>query len=98
MNLQPCNAATGCDYPAGECAGLCMPKPEALRLAERFENEYCDGMARAAAKELRRLHAVNADLLDALNRIRSLPVTRDAMRMAHFRADTAIANATKEAA
>lgn len=34
-----------------------LKQPEALRLAEKLLNEYCDGLARAAGKELRRLHA-----------------------------------------
>jgi len=41
-------------------------KSEALRLAE-----FCDGnvLYHSAAAELRRLHAVNAELLEALKRI-----------------------------
>ena len=37
-------------------------KPKALQLADRLRNEYCDGMAFDAAKELRRLHAENEQL------------------------------------
>jgi hypothetical protein len=43
-------------------------QPEALRLAERLENHfYCTiGEMDQAAAELRRLHSVNAELLEAL--------------------------------
>lgn len=43
-----------------------MDKPEALRLAERIEK--CDrcGGTKAVAAELRRLHKVNQELLEAL--------------------------------
>ncbi len=40
-------------------------QPKALQLADRLRNEYCDGMAFDAAKELRRLHALNQELLEA---------------------------------
>ena len=68
------HAASGCDYPASECAGHCTSKqqPEALRLADTLENdlEGYDGMsiprtyqdiADKAAAEQRRLHAENSD-------------------------------------
>ncbi len=46
-------------------------KPEALRLADALEQQFPVGTAQdyldgEAAKELRRLHAVNQELLDAL--------------------------------
>lgn len=41
--------------------------PEALRLAECLDLVWAGGVAPAAAAELRRLHAVNAKLLEALN-------------------------------
>ena len=43
-------------------------QPEALRLADWLDADACDLQTpRLAAAELRRLHAVNADLLEALN-------------------------------
>lgn len=45
-----------------------MSRPEALRLADRLEHGRGDDViyAKPAATELRRLHEVNADLLQAL--------------------------------
>jgi hypothetical protein len=49
-------------------------QPEALRLAEKLEQQFPVGTAQRyldgdAAAELRRLHSVNAQLLDALEAI-----------------------------
>ena len=68
------HAASGCDYPASECAGHCTSKqqPEALRLADTLENDLegydgmsiprtCQDIADKAAAEQRRLHAENSD-------------------------------------
>jgi len=42
-------------------------QPEALRLAEMFSSgQYGNGTAIQAAAELRRLHALNGELLEAL--------------------------------
>ena len=48
-----------------------MNEPEALRLAERLEQGYVahETVLYPAATELRRLHAVNVDLLAALKAI-----------------------------
>ena len=43
-------------------------KPEALRLADMFEAGNCGYPSRAAA-ELRRLHEVNQELLEALKNL-----------------------------
>lgn len=44
-------------------------QPEALRLADRLRNEYCDSMAFDAAKELCRLHAENQQLRAEVQRL-----------------------------
>ena len=44
-------------------------KPEALRLAEHLERFRSFPDDQAAAAELRRLHAVNQELLEALQKI-----------------------------
>jgi hypothetical protein len=49
-----------------------MDKPKALRLAEWLDSAY-EGEAQDAAAELRRLHAVNQELLEALK-----PLVHDA--------------------
>lgn len=49
-------------------------QPEALRLADMFEAGNCGYPPRAAA-ELRRLHAANQELLEALKRL--LPLAED---------------------
>ena len=55
-------------------------QPEALRLAEKMESyKLCSGYAwhcHKAAAELRRLHEVNAELLEALKAIKDHPNTR----------------------
>jgi flagellar motility protein MotE (MotC chaperone) len=66
-------------------------QPEALRLADALdvgEISYT-GMCKAAA-ELRRLHAVNAELLEAL---RNLARMSEAVAVAEGRARAAIAKA-----
>jgi hypothetical protein len=47
-------------------------QPEALRLAEDLDAYHTAPHHKKAAAELRRLHSVNAELLDALNRIASI--------------------------
>lgn len=60
-------AASGCDYPAGECSSACMSaQPEALRLAAILDYHTPHRSEREAAAELRRLHALNVELLEAL--------------------------------
>ena len=44
-------------------------KPEALRLAEELESFCVDAPVLQAAKELRRLHEVNQELLEALKQL-----------------------------
>jgi hypothetical protein len=45
-------------------------QPEALRLADELESEwFADYDIQNASEELRRLHEVNADLLEALNHV-----------------------------
>ncbi len=49
-----------------------MKQPEALRLADALDDEFTQGRisnhnGRKAAVELRRLHEMNQDLLEALN-------------------------------
>lgn len=69
-------------------------QPEALRLAEVLDLLAMDMKTpRQAAAELRRLHALNVELLEALTRIRALPVHADSIRMAHKRAEDAISKA-----
>lgn len=60
------HAASGCDYPASECAGRCASKqqPEALRLAGVLESRLGQGpthYTNRSAAELRRLYKENAD-------------------------------------
>jgi hypothetical protein len=45
-------------------------QPTALRLADALESNYGEQPELDAAAELRRLHAVNAELLDALKLVR----------------------------
>ena len=53
-----------------------MKQPKALRLAEWIEEDMtCHGDAEIAA-ELRRLHEVNQELLEALKAIKDHPNTR----------------------
>ena len=74
-------------------------KPEALRLAEELERVYGYPDTDAAAAELRRLHEVNQELLEALDAALKLielvmPIEGDVTRKAR----AAIAKATGEAA
>jgi len=49
-------------------------KPEALRLADELETDwFSDYDLQNASEELRRLHEVNAELLDALKEICNCP-------------------------
>ena len=53
-------------------------QPEALRLADELESEwFADYDIQNAAAELRRLHEVNQELLEALNQIISLDRTEE---------------------
>ena len=69
-------------------------QPEALRLADIIDSDYwADHALDPVATELRRLHAVNADLLEALTyaaSAQSLRGHREAQRIAR----AAIAKAT----
>jgi DnaJ-domain-containing protein 1 len=52
-------------------------QPKALRLADLFDLEDdSESLYRQASAELRRLHDVNTDLLEALNRIASLSMSQ----------------------
>ena len=68
------HAASGCNYPEGDCPGHCASKQQSapLQLADSLENELegydgvsiprtCQDIADKAAAELRRLYAENAD-------------------------------------
>lgn len=69
MNLPCIHAASGCDYPASECAGHCASRqPESLRLADALGDAPKWQQLQAAA-ELRRLHALNAELLESLKEV-----------------------------
>ncbi len=78
-------------------------QPEALRLADsmaRCEPVDFDGDFGKAAAELRRLHALNAELLEALQRVELyasgyIPAAREEIGIEHIRA--AIAKATGSA-
>jgi len=64
------HAPSGCNYPEGGCAGVCMPtaKPEALRLAKELREVHAgypdEGPSTfsEASIELRRLHASEVSL------------------------------------
>lgn len=59
-------------------------QPEALRLADWLDADACDLQTpREAAAELRRLHALNADLLHAL--YTALPFIEDALDDATYK-------------
>ena len=51
-------------------------QPEALRLAALIQSRYGNDINDEAAAELRRLHAVNAELLEALKAITAAPDLR----------------------
>jgi hypothetical protein len=77
-------------------------KPEALRLADWLDADACDLQTpRLAAAELRRLHAVNAELLEALDTLTAVvgltPVAGNkvALQEAFDLARAAIAKATE---
>jgi len=70
-------------------------QPEALRLADELdEKPDSDGHCRQAAAELRRLHAVNAQLLEALEELDAKPEHTGSW----LKARAAIAKATGEQA
>lgn len=72
-------------------------QPEALRLAESLEEpDYCTLLQmRQAAAELRRLHEVNAELVEALKDIIADPETQ-LSKEDWAKANAAIAKATGE--
>jgi hypothetical protein len=71
-------------------------QPEALRLAEWIEGDMsCQGDAEIAA-ELRRLHAVNQELLEALRAIINDGLHCDVVPHLHEKARAAIARAEGE--
>lgn len=59
------HAASGCNYPEGDCPGHCASKqqPEALRLADCLDDVTYTTRSQAiqAAAQLRRQHAENED-------------------------------------
>lgn len=73
--------------------------PEAAAELRRLHaaNIDCVDWFEAIKADNERLHALNADLLHALTRIRALPVHADAIRMAHKHAEDAIAKAANNA-
>lgn len=74
-------------------------QPEALRLAEVFEIERWSTFSELrAAVELRRLHEVNQELLEALKELCDVTDTNDYNEAAFFKAEAAIAKATGEQA
>ena len=52
-------------------------QPEALRLADYYETDPSTSRDKKAAAELRRLHAVNAELLEALEDLLDCPYDID---------------------
>ena len=96
------HAASGCDYPASECAGHCASKqqPEALRLADALDavnTNNADSLlvqmaARSAAAELRRLHTENEVIRHSSGRVgRRLERTSDALMEARAQRDELLA-------
>ena len=74
-------------------------QPEALRLADALENlestgwglaitEYSEKQANLAAAELRRLHSVNAELLEALKKRADVDFAYAKLLVADIEADT----------
>jgi hypothetical protein len=80
------HASKGCNYPEAQCDGHCLvdnglrkpaaPMPEALRLADYCDQE--DAFEVACSNELRRLHAANHELLEALRYIEGLALADQA--------------------
>ena len=68
-------------------------KPEALRLADELEKYVEVATAIAAVAELRRLHALNAELLEALKDVMDWFVDRHETDEAAVAARAAIARA-----
>ena len=73
-------------------------KPEALRLAEHLERFRSFPDDQAAAAELRRLHAVNQELLEALQSVLDNCLDSEGLCAAHAKARAAIAKAKGGAA
>jgi hypothetical protein len=63
-------------------------------LEARFNAVRAGGVGALTSQQDDRMMAQRDELLKSLNRIRSLPVSKDAMRMSHFVADAAISSAT----
>jgi hypothetical protein len=68
-------------------------QPEALRLADELTTPHME-VNREAAAELRRLHSVNSELLEALQNLLTFPLGK----FQHKAARAAIAKATGEQA
>ena len=71
-------------------------KPEALRLAEHLERFRSFPDDQDAAAELRRLHEVNQELLEALQSVLDNCLDSEGLCAAHAKARAAIAKATGE--
>ena len=73
-------------------------QPEALRLAEHLERFRSFPDDQAAAAELRRLHEVNQELLEALQSVLDNCLDSEGLCAAHAKARAAIAKAKGGAA
>ena len=73
-------------------------KPEALRLAEHLERFRSFPDDQDAAAELRRLHEVNQELLEALQSVLDNCLDSEGLCAAHAKARAAIAKAKGGAA
>ena len=69
-------------------------KPEALLLAGQLES--CEPVTGSAAAELRRLHEVNQELLEAMQSVLDNCLDSEGLCAAHAKARAAIAKATGE--
>jgi hypothetical protein len=73
-------------------------QPEALRLADELDcASREDAPVHTAADELRRLHEVNQELLEALKELCNVTDTNDYNEAAFFKAEAAIAKAKDQA-
>jgi hypothetical protein len=70
-----------------------MKQPEALRLADALEGDAVSPIDLKAAAELRRLHAVNEELLGALEEYVNADPVDDALNPRKRKARAAIAKA-----